>query len=40
MELGGVQVGQREGQRPAFMLLKPEQDFFYFNFPNTVAGEI
>ena len=39
MELGGVQVGQR-GQRPAFMLLKREQDFFYFNFPNTVAGEI
>ena len=40
MGLGSVQVGQREGQRAAFMLLKPEQDSFYFNFPNTVACEI
>ena len=34
--LGSVQAGQKQGQGPAFLLLKPEQDFIHFNFPNRI----
>ena len=33
---GSVQASQKQGQGPAFLLLKPEQDFFCFNFPNRI----
>ena len=33
--LGSVQIGQKKGQGPALLLLKPDQDFLCFNFPNT-----
>ena len=31
-----VQAGQKQGQGPAFLLLKPEQDSLCFNFPNRI----
>ena len=34
LNLGSVQAGQKPGKGPALMLLKPEQDFLHFNFPN------
>ena len=33
---GSVQAGQR----PALLLLKPEQDFFHFNFPNIQPNSL
>ena len=32
---GSVQAGQKQGQRPALLLLEPKQDFIHFNFPRV-----
>ena len=31
-----VQAGSEVSLRPALLLLKPEQDYFHFNFPNKI----
>ena len=36
---GSVQAGQKQGQRPALLLLKPKQDFIHFNFPRVTNSE-
>ena len=34
---GRVQARSEVGQRPAFLLLKPEQDYLHFNFPTKFS---
>ena len=33
-----LQAGSEVSQRPALLLLKPEQDYFHFHFPNSCSG--
>ena len=37
---GGVQEGQKQGQRPDLQLLKPDWDFLHFNFPNRGESRV